>query len=89
VFDLGAALERDQRAKLELADGTLGRHFSEMRRSKYLAGPDATAEGRGMPTEIAEILRSETPQQLEIHNDARFLRRFNNVFGDFLVLWQN
>src|ERR1700722_10632440 len=43
VLDLGAALERHERAKLELTDGTFRRHFSEMRRPKYLAGPDATA----------------------------------------------
>ena len=42
-----------------------------------------------MSTEIAKILSGETPQQLEVNDDARRFRRCNNVIWNFLVLRQN
>ena len=73
MFDFGAALESDEGAKFQLADGTLGWDFGEMRRAKYLPGADAAQIGDRMPAEIAKILRSETAEQLEVDDDARLL----------------
>jgi hypothetical protein len=81
VFDFGAALESDERAKLQLTDGTFGRDFGEMRRTKNLAGTHAAPIGDRMPAEVAKILRSETAEQLEVDDDARLIGRvFSFVF---------
>ena len=81
MFDFGPALESDEGAKLQLADGTLWWNFGEMRRAKYLAGTHTALIGDWMPAEIAKILRSETSEQLEVDDDARlFCRVFSFVF---------
>lgn len=95
VFDFGAALERHEGAKLQLADGTLGWDFGEMRRAKYLAGTHTALIGDWMPAKIAKILRSETAEQLEVDDDARLLsrvisfvflrQRFNESLGSSLT----
>src|ERR1700722_3814304 len=81
VFDFGTALKSDERAKLQLTDGTFRWDFGEMRRTKDLASTDATG-GRGrMTTEIAKILRCETAEQLEVDDHARlFCRVFSFIF---------
>ena len=86
MFHFGATLERDEGAKLELADGTFGWDFGEMRRAKYLAGTDATPIGDGMSTEVAEVLRGETAEQLEVDHDPRLLSLFGDVFGNVSCL---
>ena len=83
MFDFGAALESDECAKFQLADGTFGWDFGEMRRAKYLAGADPALIGDRMPAEIAKILRSETAQQLEVDDDPRLLYRVFEILSFF------
>lgn len=77
VLHFGAALESDEGAELEPADGTFRWDFGEMRRAEYPAGADATAIGGGMATEVAEILRGVGAQQIEVDDHARLFGLFS------------
>jgi len=81
VFHFGAALESDEGAELEPADGAFGRNFGEMRLAEYPAGADATAIGGGMATEVAEILRGVSAQHVEVDDDARLFGLFSFLGG--------
>jgi hypothetical protein len=76
VFDLGAALQGDESAQLQLADWTFGRNFGEMRRAEYHSGTHAASIGDRMSSEVAKILRSETAEQFEVDYDPRLFLIF-------------
>jgi hypothetical protein len=86
MFHFGAALQGDQCAQFQLADGTFGRNFGQMRGAIDQAFADSAAGTGGVSAEVAKISRREGSQQGEIDYDARGISRIARIV---VIFWQN
>jgi len=86
MFHFRAALQGDQCAQLQLANGTFGRNFGQMRGAIDEALADSAPLAGRMPAEITKISRGESSQQSEIDYDARRISRIASIV---VIFWQN
>src|ERR1700722_1207941 len=79
------ALQRNQRAQREVAQGMYFGHVREMRRAIDFAAAHLPSIDRRMAPEVAKVAPAQSPQQIEIDDHARLFTGGLNFQMIFLL----